>query len=104
MRTTPGGPLRSVQHSSDLTEAEVAALLPFTFSHPLLQDIVVDNAPAVLDAVIPEVIDLALGDDDTQDGGAGEQRDGGGAGQGGQGGDGARDWVMTIPTLLTDSP
>ena len=89
VRTTPGGPWRSVQHSSDLTPAERASLLPFRFSHPLLMDITEggDNVPVVLDAVIPEVINLALGDDAAQDGGGEEQEGGAVAGQGDQGDD-----------------
>ena len=43
-----------------------------------------DNIPVVLDAVIPEVIDLALGEDNDQDGGGEDQEGGAVAGQGDQ--------------------
>ena len=87
MRTTPGGPLRSIQHSSDLTPAERAALLPFRFTHPLLRDVEEDGdgVQAALDAVIPEVINLAVGDDDAEDGGGEDQEGGASAGQEGRG-------------------
>ena len=93
MRTTPGGPLRSIQHSSDLTPAERAALFPFRFTHPLLRDVEEDgdDVQAGLNAVIPEVINLAVGDDDVEDGGGEDQEGGARAGRDGrgdQGGDG----------------
>ena len=77
MRTTPGGPWRAVQHSSDFSEAEREALLPFRFSHPLLLDIATggDNVPIVLDAVIPEVVNLTLAGEGAVEGGNQDEED-----------------------------
>ena len=77
VRTTPGGPWRAVQHSSDFSEAEREALLPFRFSHPLLLDIATggDNVPIVLDAVIPEVVNLTLAGEGAVEGGNQDEED-----------------------------